>query len=117
MSVSLIEQFHQAMLGIYDAAANLKTPYRATIFLRMVKTHGGKIAADKLLATANPSQGFTELFLRGRENLNLSVEYLVLQNPWRELFKAEQLVIARKRLHDVDCDPPEDEKIVVPREV
>jgi hypothetical protein len=111
MQQNLLCQFHEAMLAIYDAALRLKPPYRATLFLRMVREHGGKAAADRLLATSNPSSGFTELFLRGKDNLRISVEYLVLQNPWRELFTVDQRAIARKRLRDVECaPPPEDEE-------
>lgn len=106
-SQHLEEQFHAAMLHIYEGAARLKPPYRATYFLQMVQGSGGKAAADKLLASANPSAGFTELFLRGREHLKLSVEYLVLQDPWRDLFSEEQLAIAHKRLVDVGVSPPE----------
>ena len=99
------------MLAIYDAGMRLKPPYRATLFLRMVNEHGGKGAADRLLATRNPSSGFTELYLRGKDNLKISVEYLVLQSLWRELFTEEQRAIARKRLNDVKCTPPpEDEE-------
>ncbi len=106
MSSSLEDQFHAAMLHIYECAAQLKPPYRATRFLQMVQSSGGKVAADQLLASANPSAGFTELFLRGRENLKLSVEYLVLQQPWNQLFTEEQLEVARKRLVDVGVEPP-----------
>jgi 5-methylcytosine-specific restriction endonuclease McrA len=102
----LLAQFHQAMLGIYDAARRLKPPYTAGDFRRMVLEMGGKGAADKLLAMGNPSEGFGTLLLRGKDALRLSVEYLVLQNPWRELFEPEQLAVARKRLRDVRCDPP-----------
>jgi len=58
-----LEQFDQAMRGIYDAALKLKPPYRAAYFLRMVSEHGGKATVDRLLATNKPSEGFTELFL------------------------------------------------------
>lgn len=102
----LEKQFHEAMLGIYESAKKLKPPYHAPRFLRMVHEHGGKETADRLLATGNPSEGFTELFLRGKDNLKISVEYVVLQNPWRELFSDEQLEVARKRLRDYQCDPP-----------
>ena len=102
----MMDNFHLAMLGIYQAAKQLNPPYNAPRFLRMVHEHGGKDTADRLLATGNPSEGFTELFLRGRENLRISVEYLVLQNPWRALFEPEQLAVARKRLLDHQCPPP-----------
>jgi len=106
MSSHLEEEFHAAMLNIYERAAQLKPPYRATRFRQMVQGNGGKAAADQLLASANPSAGFTELFLRGRENLKLSVEYLVLQEPWSCLFSDEQLAVARKRLREVGVEPP-----------
>jgi hypothetical protein len=113
MTNRILEQFDQAVRGIYGAALKLKPPYRAAYFLRMVNEHGGKATADRLLATNKPSEGFTELFLRGRENLRPSVEYLVLQKPWRDLFTAEQLAVARKRLIAVECPLPvsdEDER-------
>jgi hypothetical protein len=72
----------------------------------MVQGNGGKAAADQLLASTNPASGFTELFLRGREYLKYSVEYLVLQEPWRELFSEEQLAEATKRLLAVGVEPP-----------
>lgn len=106
MSSHLEEQFHTAMLNIYESAARLSPPYRATRFLQMVQGSGGKAAADQLLASANPSAGFTELFLRGKEQLKLSVEYLVLQEPWRALFSEEQLAVASKRLQGVGVKPP-----------
>jgi len=101
--------FHQAMLDIYETATRLKPPYVATRFFRMVNEHGGKEAADRLLANNGPSEGFTQLFLRGRENLKLSVEYVVLQNQWRHLFTAEQLDVARTRLIDIGCVLPQDD--------
>lgn len=106
MSDALTEKFHLAMLSIYQQAADLVPPYRATRFRQMVQANGGKAVADKLLATNKPSDGFTELFIRGRENLKISVEYLVLESPWRSLFTDEQLAIALKRLKEVDCPPP-----------
>ncbi len=89
-------QFELAMRGIYDAALNLNPPYRATIFLRMVNNHGGREAANRLLAAQNPAEGFTQLFLRNA--LELSVEYLILQDQWHTLFTDNQREIARIRL-------------------
>lgn len=85
LNPDLKQQFHAEMIGIYEAARRLKPPYHATRFLQMVTERGGKDAADALLATNQPSEGFTELFLRGKR-LDLSVEYLVLKDPWRKLF-------------------------------
>ena len=102
----LEDGFHAAMLHIYESSARLKPPYRATRFLQMVQGNGGKAAADTLLGGTNPSAGFTELFLRGPENMKLSVEYLVLQEPWRDLFTPEQLAEATRRLEKVGIQPP-----------
>lgn len=106
MSDPLEQQFHHAMLGLYDAAAKLKPPFRSQRFLNMVREHGGRATAVQLLAGVRPSDGFTELFLRGKDKLKLTVEYLVLQEEWKSLFSAEQLAIARKRLIEVECPLP-----------
>ncbi|MFV0442884.1 MAG: HNH endonuclease [Planctomycetaceae bacterium] len=107
---SLEQQFHEAMLGIYDAGRRLRPPFNSLPFLQMVNQHGGKETADRLLAKSSPSNGFTELFVRGPGNLRISVEYLVLESPWRMLFDEKQLDVARRRLTEVGCPlPPEDE--------
>ena len=103
----LEQQFHAAMLDIYGAACCLEPPYHATRFHRMVNERGGRATADALLATSQPSEGFTELFLRDRR-LDLSVEYLVLTPPFHTLFTAEQLAVARDRLEKHEFAPPPD---------
>lgn len=100
--------FHLEMIGIYEAAKKLKPPYYASLFLRMVNERGGKATADALLAMNAPSDGFTELFLRGKR-LDLSVEYVVLKNPWRGLFEPSQLATARERLQKHGFAPPTDD--------
>lgn len=100
--------FHQLMLNTYESAKRLKPPYNPTAFRRMVGEHGGRETANILLGGTNPSSGFAELFIRGKENLKLSVEYLVLQAPWRALFQPEQLAIARQRLLDFGAELPEE---------
>ena len=45
-AASQLEQhFHEAMLGIYEAARCLKPAYHATRFFRMVNDRGGKDTA------------------------------------------------------------------------
>lgn len=112
----VLEQFRLAMLGIYDAALELDPPYRPTKFRRMVNEIGAKETADILLASANPSEGFGTLLLRGKDSLKLSVEYLVLVHPWRTLFEPEQLAVARKRLIDVGCEPPPEGEVSEPKD-
>ncbi|MGS4907428.1 hypothetical protein ACVDHI_04575 [Aeromonas sp. 25-248] len=107
MPTALEDQFHAAMLHIYESATRLNPPYRATRFLKMVHSIGGRATANKLLASTDVSAGFTELFLRGKENLKLSVEYLILQDPWRTLFTEDQHLVARERLIKVGITPPD----------
>ena len=111
MAADIVERFHQEMLGIYDSGLRLKPPYKSRLFLQMISEHGGKGTADRLLATSKPSTGFTELYLRGKDNLRLSVEYLVLRDPWRTLFTEKQLAVARKRLLEVACPPPPEDSV------
>jgi hypothetical protein len=106
----LEKQFHAELMASYEAALRLKPPYKSPVFLRMLNEHGGRETANRLLATREPSDGFTQLFLRGKENLKLSVEYTVLRNPWRDLFDDNQLAEARRRLRDVGCEPPPEDK-------
>ncbi|CQI96092.1 hypothetical protein B4900_11380 [Yersinia rohdei] len=109
MNEELIDRFHKEMLGIYNSALNLTPPYRATRFYQMVLQHGGYETAKRLLTTGNPSEGFTQLYLRGPENLRLSVEYLVLQQPWSILFEEQHLAKAKKRLVDMGVSIPKDD--------
>lgn len=87
-------RFHQAMLGIYDEAVRLR--YYPTYFRRMVEEQGGLRAAKQLLQGDTPSSGFERLWELGRPDL--TVEYLVLQEPWCKLFSADELRTAERRL-------------------
>jgi hypothetical protein len=70
-----------------------------TYFLQMVVEHGGFETARRLLHARKVSDGFTTLWENGR--LDLSVEAVVLQEPWSDLFTDEELTIAEKRLRDL----------------
>ena len=109
---SLEDGFHTAMLHLYYAcAARLKPPYFAARFLELVLEHGGKHAADRLLASPALAPVFAELSLRGSEHLTFSVEYLALQSPWRALFTDEQRAIARRRLLQAGGTVPADDDV------
>lgn len=102
--------FHAAMLQLYyGCAARLKPPYFAARFLELVLEHGGKHAADRLLASPALAPVFAELCLRGPEHLSYSVEHLVLRAPWRALFSREQLATARERLMRAGGALPDDD--------
>jgi hypothetical protein len=107
---SLEQELQAVMLDSYETAKHLKPPYNAYAFLRMVNEHGGRETVNRLLATGDPSEGFTQLFMRGPENLRLSVEFLVLKKRFRPLFSEEQLAVARKRLVEYECPLPTDDE-------
>lgn len=94
----LERRFHAQMIDIYRRAA-AECRYRPTRFLQMVNERGGLAAAKDLLRTARPSEGLTILWKAGR--LDLTVESLVLQEPWRTLFTAEELDEADRRLKEL----------------
>jgi hypothetical protein len=88
-------QFDRRMWRIYeDARAELH--YNATRFLEMLSTRGGLDTAHVLLRSPGVSDGFTELWSRGRSDL--TVEALVLESPFDTQFTPEELAIARERL-------------------
>ncbi len=87
-------KFHQEMLRIYDEAVKLR--YHPTRFLQMVEEHGGREAAKRLLAGDTLSSGFVRLFELGRTDL--TVESLVLKEPWTQLFTDDELSEAERRL-------------------
>ena len=95
------KDFHAEMLRIYREAA--KFDYYATYLLRMVNEQGGLIAAKQLLRGDTPASGFTRLWEEQR--LDLSVEALVLHEPWRCLFTDEELTKARRRLEELGYSP------------
>lgn len=94
----LENKFNQAMLRIYERAKK-ECKYTATRFFQMISEHGGLNTARILINAHNLSDGFTELWQRGR--LDLTVEAEILKPEWKELFTDEQRKIARNRLKDL----------------
>jgi hypothetical protein len=97
MADRLEDLFHERMVDVYRNALN-QADYKATKFLEMVTMQGGLAAARTLLRTPYLPDGFAELWSRGR--LDLTMEYLLTQEPWSGLFTPEELRIARQRLAD-----------------
>lgn len=87
--------FDKAMHDIYHSALS-ECGYRATRFLGMLNNLGGFEAARQLLQSDTHPDGLTALWERGR--LDLSLEALVLRHPWQQLFSAEELKVAKRRL-------------------
>lgn len=98
----LTAEFNAAMIDVYYRGKN-ELGYRATKFLHMVNKHGGIETARRLLVSSKISYGFTKLWDYRR--LDLTVECLVLNERFRELFNGDQLETARRRLRDFDFDP------------
>lgn len=95
MAVEREQQFHEAMVNIYQVAKR-DLHYNATRFIQMVAEQGGVGAARQLLHASSVSDGFTTLWLAKR--LDLSVEAHVLRPEYSELFTAEERNIAQGRL-------------------
>ncbi|MCK3778939.1 hypothetical protein MZK49_19720 [Ensifer sesbaniae] len=96
MIANLERQFGVAMLGIYQRA-KVEAKYNATVFLGMLNDRGGLPTAKYLINAADPSEGYTNLWERGR--LDLTVEATVLENSkWHPLFTPDELAKAKARL-------------------
>lgn len=88
-------QFHEDMKDIYIRAKK-ECGYIATRFLQMLGTKGGVETAKNLIKKENGTEGFEKLWEMGR--LDLSVEALVLNEKYKELFTDEEREICTERL-------------------
>jgi hypothetical protein len=75
--------FAKAMRDVY-LRAKTEAGYNATYFLRMLSDHGPIDTARRLITSTQPSEGFTQLWQRGR--LDLTVETTVLRPEFVDLF-------------------------------
>lgn len=99
----LKKAFDKAMAQIF-LRADKEANYRATVFHQMLTEYGGLLTAKKLIAPASKvSDGYTALWERGR--LDLTVEALIVRQPWIGLFSAEEIATAKKRLNAYKADP------------
>jgi len=90
------KQFHQEMRSLYTKTgrANGYWPKR---FLQKVKKDGGLAAAKQWLKPEQGlSSGLQKLARKGR--IDLSMEALVLKEPWCSFFSQEELNEAKNRL-------------------
>ena len=103
MPAKLKEQFHEAMLNVHRRAKT-ECGYDAKAFLSMVNEHGGLATARYLLHTTKVSDGYTALWQR--DCLDHTVERLILQPEWQDLFTDEEHRIAVKRLREYGYSGP-----------
>lgn len=97
MPSPLEQEFHRAMVDIYERARN-EANYVANRYIQMVAEHGGVETAKILINSDRPFDGYTALWERGR--LDITVEALVQNPQWAPLFSAEEIEKARQRLID-----------------
>jgi hypothetical protein len=91
-------EFTQRMLDLYEDSKS-ELNYRASYFLRKVRTDGGVAAAKSWLSgSKRPTEGFENLYSKRR--LDLSVEAIVLAPRWSGLFTTSELEAARARLDE-----------------
>jgi hypothetical protein len=83
------------MIGVYEDAKR-ETGYNATRFIQMVSERGGVATARHLVLATTPSDGFTALWERGR--LDLTVEHLILDPVYSDLFTDDERAMAQGRL-------------------
>jgi len=99
MKSDLERLFDNAMMKIYHRAWD-EAKYKATRFHQMLCEHGGLETAQLLLHSKNVSEGYTALWERKR--LDLTVEALILNPEWHELFSDIERNIARNRLKEYE---------------
>jgi hypothetical protein len=102
MDNSLENKFDDAMLEIYKRAKK-ECGYNATRFLQMLTEHGGLETARILLQDKNLSDGFIKMWQLGY--LCLTVEALIIDPTWGNLFTSEEKEFAHKRLSSAGYSP------------
>lgn len=96
MSSNLEKRFHDAMIASYRTTGEA-TGYWANRWLQKVRRDGGLPAAKEWLKpTRDATVGLERLAKEGR--IDLSLEAMVLEEPWRQLFTADELNVAEGRL-------------------
>ena len=95
MPSPLERALHAEMLDIYKRAKS-ETGYNASRFLSMVSERGGLETARALLHAPTISDGYRALWQYGR--LDLTVEAVILDEKWHELFTESERHIAKERL-------------------
>lgn len=93
------KDFDSDMKNIY-VKAKKEIGYNATRFLQLVAEKGGLQAAKQLISKEGGTYGFEVLWERKR--LDLSVEALVLNPKYVELFTERELKMCRQRLEELN---------------
>ena len=98
------------MMNVYRTTKK-ECAYNATMFLRMLHEHGGTETAHGLLAGEAPQYEFTKLWECGRHDT--TVECLILDPGYQELFDNHELETTRRRLRQYGFDPETCEQLEI----
>ena len=96
MIPKLKEEFDREMIRLYELAKS-ECNYNASYFIRMIRNRGGVETARHLVLYSGLAKGLIAMARCGR--LVLTVEALVLREPWKKLFAKEVISIAEIKLH------------------
>lgn len=102
--VDLKKEFHKEMIAIYQNAKR-ECGYNVNRFLQMVVSQDGLTVAKGFIHRNQPTDGFTTLWELGR--LDLTVESLILNPKYRELFTDEEVQTVRDLLRQYEYEPAE----------
>lgn len=91
----LEKHFHKDMVEIYEKAKT-DCGYVATRFIQMVAEKGGLVTAKELIIKDEDTYGFERLYELKR--LDLSVEALVLEDKYKDLFTSYEKKKCKDRL-------------------
>lgn len=91
------KKFNLAMREIYETAKK-ECGYNAVRFMQLVAEKGGIAAAKQLISKSGGTDGFATLWEHGR--LDLSVEFYVLKDEFKELFTDAERKLCKDRLTD-----------------
>ena len=98
MMLELEILFDKEMFNINDRARE-KCDYNAVRFLQMLIEKGGIATAKQLFVAGILQEGFVHLWECGC--LDLTVETLMLQDRFQDLFTEKELEVAHRRLEEL----------------
>jgi hypothetical protein len=95
--------FEEVMYSVYYRAES-ECSYLATYFLKMLRDKGAIATAKYLVNTEQEQIGF--ITLAKMKRWDLTVEFLVIQKEWKELFTKSEQIYAMRRLIKYGYKPP-----------
>ncbi len=89
-----LDAFQRAVVTLINSIED--RVYRPNYFIQLMAEHGAYEAACQVIHSQKIPDGFLTLQQAGR--LSLTIEALVLQPEWADIFEPETLRLARERL-------------------